>query len=96
MRSNLAGVPGDRYDVNQSRSVRSVWVWRGFLLMALVAAGIAILLAGNGATTFAIMWGVIAAGWFAIAMWLWRMHSTMEEQEFRRLQSGDPGKRNRR
>ncbi len=96
MRSNLAAVAADRYQVNESRSVRSVWVWRGFLLMSLVAVGIAILLAGNGATTFAIMWGVIAAGWFAIAMWLWRMHSTMEEQEFRRLQAEDQGKRGRR
>lgn len=96
MRSNLANVPTDRYDVNESRSVRSVWVWRGFLLMSLVAVGIAIVLASNGATTFAIMWGVIAAGWFAIAMWLWRMHSEMDEQEFRRLQAGDPGKKKKR
>ena len=96
MRSNLATMPADRYDVNESRSVRSVWVWRGFLLMSLVAAGIAILLAGNGATTFAIMWGVLAAGWFAIAMWLWKMHSAMEDQEFRRLQAEDPGRRKKR
>lgn len=91
--SNLATVPGDRYEVHQSRSVRSVWVWRAFLLMSLVALGIAILLAGNGATSFAILWGVIAAGWFGIAMWLWRMHSNMEEQEFRRLKGGGPGKK---
>jgi hypothetical protein len=70
---NLAAV-SERYDVGESKSVRSVWVWRGFLLMSLVAVGIAILLATNGATTFAALWGVIAAGWFAISMWLWRMH----------------------
>lgn len=75
----------DRYEVSRSRSVRSVWVWRGFLLMALVAGGITIILAGSGKTTYAVLWGVITAGWFAIAMALWRMHSTQEEQEYRKL-----------
>jgi len=74
---NLHAVDDDRYDVRDSRSVRTPWVWRGFLLMSLVAAGIAIVLAGNGAATFAALWGVIAAGWFGISMWLWRMHSQM-------------------
>ncbi|MBV9660048.1 MAG: hypothetical protein JO337_02710 [Acidimicrobiales bacterium] len=69
----------DRYDVSESRSVRSVWVWRGFFFMSLVAVGIAILLADNGATTFAALWAVIAAGWFAISMWLWRMHTKAYE-----------------
>ena len=96
MRSNLATVPNDRFEVNESRSVRSVWVWRGFLLMSLVAVGIALVLASNGATTFSIMWGVIGAGWFAISMWLWHMHSTMEEQEFRRLQAEIPEKKKKR
>lgn len=95
MRSSLAAVPNDRFEVNQSRSVRSVWVWRGFLLMSLMAVGIAVVLAGNGATTYAVLWGVIAAGWFVISMWLWRMHSVMEEQEFRRLQAGVAGKKKR-
>ena len=85
MRSNLATVANERWKVEESRSVRSVWVWRGFLLMSLIAVGFTILLASNGDTSFAIMWGVIAAGWFAISMWLWRMHSNMEEQEYRRL-----------
>jgi hypothetical protein len=68
-------VKEDRYSVQDSRSVRSVWVWRAFLLMSLVALGVVIILAGNGKTGFAIAWGVIAAGWFATAMWLWRQHS---------------------
>ena len=68
-------VADDRYNVRGSRSVQSVWVWRGFLLMSLVAVGIAIVLVGNGSDTFAALWGVIAAGWFGIAMWLWRMHT---------------------
>lgn len=79
-RRNLSVVADDRYDVSDSASVRSVWVWRGFLLMSLVALGIALILAGNGATTFAILWGVIAAGWFAIGMWLWRMHTQMTNE----------------
>lgn len=83
MRSSVGAV-GDRYEVRESRSVRSVWVWRGFLLLSLVAVGIAITLASNGATTFAALWGVIAAGWFGISMWLWRMHSTLEEEEYHR------------
>jgi hypothetical protein len=74
---NLGAVGDDRYDVRDSRSVRTPWVWRGFLLMSLVAAGITIVLAGNGSATFAVLWGVIAAGWFGIAMWLWRMHTQM-------------------
>ena len=70
-------VKDNRYSVQDSRSVRSVWVWRGFLLMSLVALGVVIILAGNGKTGFAIAWGVIAAGWFAVAMWLWRQHTRM-------------------
>ena len=73
------------WDVRQSRSVQSVWIWRGFLMMSLIAAGIAIALGSNGATGYAIGWGVIAAGWFGISMYLWRIHSVMEEQEYNRL-----------
>lgn len=73
---SLRLVPSDdRYDVTSSRSVQTPWVWRGFLLMSLVAVGITIVLAGNGDGTFAVLWGVVAAGWFAISMWLWRMHT---------------------
>lgn len=93
MRSSLAVVGqgseggADRYDVRQSRSVRSVWVWRGFLMMSLLAAGITIILASNGATSFAVLWGVITAGWFGISMYLWRMHSKAEEEEYQRQQA---------
>lgn len=68
-----------RYSVPESRSVRSVWVWRGFVMMALVAIGIVIILAANGRTTYAALWGVIAAGWFTIGMWLWRQHTKLEQ-----------------
>ncbi len=93
MRSNVALMnqrrPSgpDRYDIRGSRSVRSVWVWRGFLMMSLIAAGITIILASNGATNFAVMWGVITAGWFGVAMYLWRIHSQVEQEEYERQQA---------
>jgi O-antigen ligase len=65
----------EKWEVGESRSVRSSWIWRGFLVLALVALGIAILLGTGHHTTFAVLWLVIAAGWFAISMWLWRMHT---------------------
>jgi hypothetical protein len=57
-----------------SRSVQSPWVWRGFVFMSLIALGICITLASVGQGLYAAAWGVIAAGWFGIAMWLWRRH----------------------
>jgi hypothetical protein len=74
----LKPMADDRYSVEDSRSVRSVWVWRAFLFMSLMAVGIAIILGTNGATMFAILWGVIAAGWFAISMWLWHQHNKLD------------------
>jgi hypothetical protein len=78
MRSRLAPVPDDRWSVDESRSVKTVWVWRAFFLMSLVAVGIAIILATNGKTTYAALWGVIAAGWFGISMFLWKKHTDMD------------------
>ena len=78
MRSRLATVPDDRWSIEESRSVRSVWVWRAFLLMSLVAVGIVIIFATNGKTTYAALWGVIAAGWFATSMFLWKKHNDMD------------------
>jgi hypothetical protein len=57
-----------------SRSVRSPWVWRGMLMMSLIAVGLALGLLGQGRGLYAALWGVIAAGWFGISMWLWRQH----------------------
>ncbi len=57
-----------------SKSVQSVWVWRGFFFMSLVALGLAISFADQGLRVFAIAWVLIAAGWFGISMWLWRKH----------------------
>ncbi len=78
-RTTLPPVKDDRYSVQDSRSVRSVWVWRGFLMMSLVAIGVAIILLGNGAPGFAMAWLVIAAGWFAVSMWLWRQHTRLDQ-----------------
>jgi hypothetical protein len=57
-----------------SRSTQSVWVWRAFFFMSLIALGLSLTFASGGRTFFAAAWGVIAAGWFAISMWLWRKH----------------------
>jgi hypothetical protein len=68
-----------RWDVNESRSVRSGWIWRGFFLLSLVAIGIAIILASNHYNTLAIGWGIIAGGWFVISMFLWRKHTQLDQ-----------------
>lgn len=70
----------DRWQLENSRQVRSVWVWRGFLLLSLVAVGFVIIFATGGKTAYAIAWGVIAAGWFAISMWLWNQHNKLSDQ----------------
>lgn len=57
-----------------TRSTASPFVWRGLLLMALVALGLSLTLVAGGHATYAALWGVIAAGWFAVSMWLWRRH----------------------
>ena len=65
----------EKWDVQESRSVRTPWIWRGFLMLALFGIGVAIILEGNHHGTFALLWLVISAGWFATSMWLWRQHS---------------------
>jgi hypothetical protein len=65
----------EKWDVSESRSVRSGWIWRGFLFLSLFGIGIAIIMDANHHGSLAVLWLVIAAGWFATAMWLWRQHS---------------------
>jgi len=67
--------PSPKWDVQDSRSVRSGWIWRGFLILTLLALGVAIIMAGNHHPTLAIFWVVIAVGWLVTSMWLWRQHS---------------------
>jgi hypothetical protein len=57
-----------------SRSVQSPFVWRMFVFMSLIALGLCITLASAGQDRYAGAWAVIAAGWFAVGMWLWRKH----------------------
>lgn len=64
----------ERWQVRDSKSVRSGWIWRGFLMLALLAVGVAIIMVANHHSSLGIAWGVIAVGWLAISMWLWRMH----------------------
>jgi hypothetical protein len=57
-----------------SRSTRSPWVWRGLFMMSLIALGLCLTLLSGGQDTYAALWGVIAAGWFGVSMWLWRQY----------------------
>lgn len=65
----------EKWQVDESRSVRNGWVWRGFLLLSVIALGVALILDGNHQGTLALAWVVIALGWFGVSMWLWRRHS---------------------
>lgn len=71
-----------------SKSVQSVWVWRGFFFMSLIALGLCISFAESGLTFFAAAWGVIAVGWFALSMWLWRKHVRDDDAAHEAKQSG--------
>lgn len=59
---------------DDSLSVRSPWVWRGFAAMALVALGLLLTFALDGHTGFAAAWGVIFAGWAGVAALLYVRH----------------------
>jgi hypothetical protein len=67
----------DRFSLDDSRLVRSRLVWRAFLFLSLVALGAGIIFAGNGRGVDAVLWFVIAAGWFAFSMGLWRKHTKL-------------------
>jgi hypothetical protein len=71
-----------------SRSVQSVWVWRLFVFMSLIALGLCFSLAVGGQTFFAAAWGVIAIGWFGIAMWLWRKHLRADDAAWEERKRG--------
>jgi hypothetical protein len=70
-----------------SRSVQSPFVWRMFVFMSLIALGLCITLASVGNTLFAAAWAVIAAGWFAVGMWLWRRHVRDDDEAWRAQQA---------
>ena len=71
-----------------SRSVQSPWVWRGFAFMSLVALGFCIIFAVGDQIFYAASWGFITAGWFAIAMWLWRKHVRDDDEAWQARQKG--------
>jgi hypothetical protein len=45
------------------------------MVLSLMALGVAIILAGNHQSLLAVFWVVIAAGWFSVSVWVWRMHA---------------------
>ncbi len=67
----------DRFSLDDSRLVRSKMIWRAFFVLSLIALGAGIIFAGNGRGVDAILWVVIAVGWFAFAMGLWRKHNKL-------------------
>jgi hypothetical protein len=69
-----------------SRSVQSVWVWRGFFFMSLIAVGVVIRESNH--LVFAVCWSIIALGWFTISMWLWRKHVRDDDEAYAASQSG--------
>jgi hypothetical protein len=77
-----------------SRSVQSPWVWRGFAFMSFVALGFCIIFAVGGQLFFAAAWAFITAGWFGIAMWLWRKH--IRDDDLAYAQARQPNKSGRR
>lgn len=79
-----------------TRSVQSVWVWRGLFFMSLIAAGLALSFASTGLTFYAGAWSFIAAGWFAISMWLWRKHVQYDDAAWRARPKAVPAKAARR
>lgn len=76
-----------------SRSIQSPWIWRGFLLLSLVALGLVIAFAASGHSLFAAEWGVITAGWFATSMWLWRQHVQYEDALYAARRTGGGAKK---
>ncbi len=82
-----------RYEPEEPRPARFVWVWRGFFLIAAVAVAISAALLYNGAETFGIMWAVVAAGWAAIGVWLRGMHARMGQHGIDGLGPPDGGGR---
>ena len=78
---HTVSVPRERFNLpDGSRSVQSVWVWRGLFFMSLIALGLCISFVAGGHTLYAAMWAFIAAGWFTISMWLWRKHVRYEDE----------------
>jgi hypothetical protein len=63
-----------------TRSIQSPWVWRGFFFISLIALGLCLSLVASHDTLYAGAWALITIGWFSISMWLWRKHTTYDDQ----------------
>jgi hypothetical protein len=75
-----------------SRSVQSVWVWRGFFFMSLIALGLCISFAEQGLRFYTLAWAVIAIGWFGTSMWLWRKHVRDDDVAWQEAANGGRAK----
>ena len=62
--------------------------------MSFVALGFCIIFAVGGQLFFAAAWAFITAGWFGIAMWLWRKH--IRDDDLAYAQARQPNKSGRR
>jgi hypothetical protein len=65
-------------------------VWRAFLFLSLVALGLCVSFAAGGRQFYAISWGMIAAGWFGISMFLWRAHVRLAHAEEQPARTPEP------
>ena len=66
--------PGKLRLPDGTQSVRSPWVWRGMFFLSLIALGLCLTLFAGGNHWFGAAWAIVAAGWFAVSMWLWRQN----------------------
>jgi hypothetical protein len=57
-------------------------VWRGFVFISLIALGLCLTFAIDGQLFYAAAWGAITAGWFSVAMWLWRKHVHYDDAQW--------------
>ncbi|HWE56367.1 MAG TPA: hypothetical protein VG435_12705 [Acidimicrobiales bacterium] len=64
----------EKWEIDQSRIVKSPWGWRAVFIMALLEIGVALIMSGNHHATLAVFWLVISAGWVAGSIGLWRKH----------------------
>lgn len=74
-----------------SGSAQSVWVWRAFLFLSLIALGLSVSFAAGGRVFYAVAWAVITAGWFGISMFLWRQHLRLQSTARQARPTSDVG-----
>jgi hypothetical protein len=65
-----------------SKSVQSVWVWRGFFFLSLIGLGFAISRFNVDQILYGWLWVVISLGWFGVSMYLWRQHVKWDDESY--------------